>query len=59
MWRVVFDDRTKIPLHELYAHYRMEDLEDIHAWLDGFDQMNEARDKKDEAKRRQEERKWR
>jgi len=50
MWRVVFDERTRIPVHDLYEHYRLEDLERIHAWLDAFDVLNAAREKKQKAK---------
>lgn len=47
---MVFDERTRIPVHDLYEHYRLEDLERIHAWLDAFDVLNAAREKKQKAK---------
>ncbi len=52
MWRIVFDERTRIPVHVLEENYRLEDLDDYHVWLDFLDLQREKAEAEAEAKRK-------
>lgn len=52
MWRVVLDERTRIPLHIVERQYRMEDLQDLHDWLDALDYVNKRAEERAERERK-------